>query len=352
MIPVPGASGGMKVIYRYAKELTQRGHSVKIYFPLCAYKLESSGNAVWESLVQIKNTLLNILRYRFVHFEQHFLEGNYQVPVWRINGKHIRDADAVIATAWPTAFDVEKLPSVSGDKFYFIQGFEIWDNEELGIASYGLPLKQISVANWIRDSVKDVNHGAKVSVIHNGIDYSRFRVRRVPNDGNLSILMMYSSLRIKGSEYGFKAICKISECHPDFRFTVFGLKRPKYIPNHVRFVENPSSDEIEKLYKSSDIYLFPSLEEGWGLTVIEAMAAGCAVVGTPTGCLTEIGHDGSNVLLSPIKDVDSMVANVEKLSNDRRLMYSLGQAASEVVKEFAWEKSVIQFEDLLRESEK
>ena len=103
-------------------------------------------------------------------------------------------------------------------------------------------------------------------------------------------------------------------------------------------------NSLVNLYNESDIFLFPSLEEGWGLTVVEAMASGCAVVGTNTGCLLEIGRNKYNCMKSNPKDVDSMVENVIEIMKNDKLFFKLIQQGKETAKNLDWNKSLAQFE--------
>ena len=60
----------------------------------------------------------------------------------------------------------------------------------------------------------------------------------------------------------------------------------------------------------ADIFIFPSLEEGWGLTPLEAMACGCAVVATKTGFVIDLGENGKNMMISEPGDIQGMVDNI------------------------------------------
>lgn len=61
-----------------------------------------------------------------------------------------------------------------------------------------------------------------------------------------------------------------------------------------------------RLYSEADICLFPSIREGWGLTVTEAMAHKCAIVGNNTGVVLEICEDGKTALISESKTAENL----------------------------------------------
>lgn len=54
------------------------------------------------------------------------------------------NADYIIATAWPTAYDVAKLSDKKGKKYYFIQDFEVWDDKKGGCKVIGCHLDILS----------------------------------------------------------------------------------------------------------------------------------------------------------------------------------------------------------------
>jgi glycosyltransferase involved in cell wall biosynthesis len=95
----------------------------------------------------------------------------------------------------------------------------------------------------------------------------------------------------------------------------------------------------------TDIAVSPSRMEGFGLTVIEAGAAGCPVLATATTGMTEIITDGVNGIIVPVEDADSLLAGLSKLVEDRSLRQRLGSALKEeVMRRFVVSKYVSDFE--------
>ena len=79
--------------------------------------------------------------------------------------------------------------------------------------------------------------------------------------------------------------------------------------------------------------------EGWGLSIMEAMASGCPVVSTPVGGITELVHSGENGLLVPVGDVHGFAEAIERLLDDKVLRDQLCATAKETVKGFSWDAS-------------
>lgn len=119
------------------------------------------------------------------------------------------------------------------------------------------------------------------------------------------------------------------------------------LPEDVEYFQNPSKDKIVELYSQADVFIFPSLEEGWGLTPLEAMACGCVVVGTRTGFVLDLGKHRENMMISEPGDVSGMVENVEEVLSDSVLMKKIQKNAIETAEGLDWEKSADKLMDIL-----
>jgi L-malate glycosyltransferase len=96
---------------------------------------------------------------------------------------------------------------------------------------------------------------------------------------------------------------------------------------------------------ATDIAVSPSRLEGFGLTVIEAGAAGCAVLATATTGMTEILTDEVNGLIVPVEDPERLLAGLTRLVEDPSLRERLGCALKEeVMQRFVVSKYVSDFE--------
>ena len=78
------------------------------------------------------------------------------------------------------------------------------------------------------------------------------------------------------------------------------------------------------------------------------MACGDALVSTAYTGVLEYAKDGYNALLSPVKDVDALVKNVQRVFEEDELRNKLVRNAQESVKEFSWDIAVERFEEALK----
>ena len=226
ILPEFGLSGGVMVALRYAKALSNMGHDVMCYGKKLPYYMPKSIKCVAHAMHRlISNYDVKITQDRCGEFP-------YRVPYF-INDKTIRDADVVIATAWCTAYDVNKLSVSKGKKYYFIQGHEIWDDKEKGIQSYMLPLKHIVIAKWIDDILVN-EYGCKPAmIVHDGVDLSLFKPDYSKRVENITISMLYHLLETKGIPDGLRVLKAVHEKNPDIQMIMFGKaefqEKPEYI---------------------------------------------------------------------------------------------------------------------------
>jgi glycosyltransferase involved in cell wall biosynthesis len=105
----------------------------------------------------------------------------------------------------------------------------------------------------------------------------------------------------------------------------------------VRFPAWVSDAELEGLWALADVFVFPSLYEGFGLPVLEAMARGVPVACSNASSLPEVAGDAA-LLFDPV-DEGAIASAVERLMSDRELAETLRARGRERVREFTWERS-------------
>jgi glycosyltransferase involved in cell wall biosynthesis len=96
-------------------------------------------------------------------------------------------------------------------------------------------------------------------------------------------------------------------------------------------------DDLRALYAGAEVFCFPSLMEGFGFPVLEAMAQGTPVV-TSTGTSTEELAGDSGVLVDP-EDADEIAAGIARLLDDRALAATLADRGRERVRRYTWART-------------
>ncbi|NLP02392.1 MAG: glycosyltransferase family 4 protein [Fibrobacter sp.] len=344
IIPFHNKSGGILAVLEYYLKLTEFGHDVKVYFPFIPY---------WKNILPATSSFPRRLLLFFKILGYNLIKKPRQIewhknsvkifPVPVISNLFIRNADICMATSWPTAYDVYKLNRSKGAKFYFIQGYEIWDDKRLVDASFRLPLNLITISSWLTNLLRN-DIGVEVEAqINNGVRLDRFYPPETKNQYPLTVSMLYHTYVPKGAFVGLKALSRIKKKYSEIRIIVFGMFDKPEIDLDFEYYLNPSYYQLLNIYQSSHIFLFPSQCEGWGMTPLEAMACKCAVVGTKIGSIESI-YNGDNVELIIPGDVDSAFCGIESLILNRDKLNQIAEEGFKSVQEYTWDKSAVELE--------
>ena len=109
------------------------------------------------------------------------------------------------------------------------------------------------------------------------------------------------------------------------------------IENEIIFTGYVPDDDLPLLYNAAELFVYPSLYEGFGLPVLEAMSCGCPVVTSNVSSLPEIvGNAG--ILVDPL-DVEDLAQTMLKVLKDRDLRKDLVKRGLEQAKVFSWGKA-------------
>jgi mannosyltransferase len=146
----------------------------------------------------------------------------------------------------------------------------------------------------------------------------------------------------KGSDVFVDAMCRLLPRYPDFTAVMIGaitvdqtgfandLKKrieAAGLTSRVVITGELSIEEVQRWYKRLTIYAFTSRNEGFGLTLIEAMAVGAALVASRAGAAEVVVEDGVTGALTPPGDVDALVAALEPLMRDPASAAAMGARA-------------------------
>lgn len=193
----------------------------------------------------------------------------------------------------------------------------------------------------------------KIKVIYNAVDFDKFE-RRI---GQSNRLLMRRKLGFdqadfligcvsklsacKGQHFLIEALCEIKKSFPQIKLCMVGwdtgsfqeqlenLAEAKGVIENVSFLGG--RDDIPEILGAFDLFVLPSLSEGFGLSLIEAMYTGLPVVATRRDGILEIIDDRRDGLLVPPADSGALAARVIELLNDSNAREALGRNAKEKV---------------------
>ncbi len=196
--------------------------------------------------------------------------------------------------------------------------------------------------NWLKD-IKD-----KVEIIYNGVELEKFdptlsaeTIRRgfglkpgTPLVGTVARLDWY-----KGHKYLLLAARKVIDKIPECNFLIVGegekrkelvaLASKLKLDNHVIFAGQ--RNDIPAILASLDLFVLPSVSEGLGRSIIEAMAMEKAVVATNAGGIPEVVKDRETGILVPVRNPIALAEAIIELLNNKDLAFKMGKAGRRLV---------------------
>jgi glycosyltransferase involved in cell wall biosynthesis len=339
-------SGGYKVVYEYANRLQARGHQVTVVHPrnMNGKKgvVERLKSRLWKYKLRLKQRPL------VSWFELH---PDVDLLLTRdLHERFIPEADAIIATAFGTAFHVNDYPSSKGRKLYLVQSYEIWQGSEMSVkASWKLPLHKIVVSRWLLSIAQEIGEADHATYIPLGLDFSHFKITAPISERRAArVGMLVHPNEIKGTKDGLIALEMAKKRLPALQAVLFGTdRRGSHIPDWIDYVQLPSPDRLVEIYNSCQVFLHPSWLEGWGLPAAEAMACGCALVAAANEGVYEFAVHGENALLAPVKKPHELSQKLIEALIDDELRIRLAETGHRQIQRFSWDRAVDSLEELL-----
>ncbi len=160
------------------------------------------------------------------------------------------------------------------------------------------------------------------------------------------------SLR-KGVPYLLQAFAKLN--HPAKRLRFVGAISPEIkmvldrLPKqNAHFIGSVPQAQLPKMMSESHVLVLPSIEDGFGLVMAQALACGCPVIASTNTGGGDLLTDGVEGFIVPIRDVDALTDRLQQLVDDPGLQRSMSEAALARVKHLGgWRKYGDEWESLL-----
>jgi glycosyltransferase involved in cell wall biosynthesis len=136
-----------------------------------------------------------------------------------------------------------------------------------------------------------------VRIVPHGVDHAVFR----PGDEEREPFLLYPARFWPHKNHGrlFEAFARVRSERPDLELVLTGGGHDsRRLPAGVRSLGLVSQHELARLYRTAEAMVFPSLYEGFGSPVLEAMASGCAVAASDAAAIPEVAG-GAAVLFNP-----------------------------------------------------
>lgn len=183
----------------------------------------------------------------------------------------------------------------------------------------------------------------KIYKIPYGVDPNKFiESNRNYKEGQLNVLFMGEVNQRKGIRQVLEAARIID--NKDYRFSIVGDGA-----NHHAELYNPYKDYVDILgyvsieellhqLSSNHVFVFPTLGEGFGLVLLEAMAAGLVPITTENCAGRDIIDDGVNGFIIPVGNTNALVDKLKWCADNHKLLREIGEKARETASWFTWER--------------
>jgi mannosyltransferase len=168
----------------------------------------------------------------------------------------------------------------------------------------------------------------------------------------------------KGTDVFVDAMCRLLPRYPDFAAVIVGaitvdqntfaneLKKrieAAGLSSRIVLTGELPIEELPRWYRRLTIYAFTSRNEGFGLTLLEAMSSGVALVAARAGAAELVVEDGVTGVLTPPGDADALLAGLEPLLRDPAASIAMGERARQrVVAEFSLDAEANSIADVYR----
>ncbi len=212
---------------------------------------------------------------------------------------------------------------------------------------------------------------AHVAVIPNGVDSRRFhpdvqsgeirsRLKLIESKVVLFVGALTRWHRYKGLDVLIEAMNLLKNGVPEIRLLVVGggeleceyrqLVRELNLDDVVVFAGNVSEDQLPEYYRCSEMLVLPSKDrsEGFGLTILEANAAGKPAIGSNVGGIPSVIRDGFNGLLVPPNNPEALAAAIKRAITDTEMMERMGKNARKFAEQRDWSIVAEQTENLYK----
>lgn len=222
-------------------------------------------------------------------------------------------------------------------------------DEEIALADYVLVGSTFACESFISEGIP----GQKIITIPYGIDVSQFSLKtyRKPPLPVFNVLFVGQLSQRKGIAYLLEAYKKFQGTGTTLTLTGSYVGSPTaFTPYHgmYKHVPHVPRAELPSIYHQADVFVFPTLLEGMGLVVLEAMACGLPVITTPNGP-GDLVRDGIDGFIVPPRDVDAIVEKLEYFRANPEQCEIMGRNARERALTFTWSAYQEKILNFLRE---
>ena len=198
----------------------------------------------------------------------------------------------------------------------------------------------------------DLNISQPVKVIYNGVDVNLFTPASSSTSEHKEVRVFFSgNLTKRKGAHWLPSIAKQLQQRVCLYYTQ-GLRTKKFLPESARLktIGSVPFKDMANRYREMDLLVLPSVREGFGLAVAEAMACGLPVVASNCSAIPELIDEGKGGFLCPVGDINAFAEKINLLADSPKLRREMGEYnRTKVEKMFTLDRMVKEYQDLFQE---
>lgn len=217
----------------------------------------------------------------------------------------------------------------------------------------------VACSQHIRELAGQTDPSVSAEVIPNAVNPALFYPRVDPRPANAPVRLICTGRLVerKGQQYLIPAMAELKRQGLPIELLLVGVGdnearlrsqvRELALQETVHFAGYVNWLEMPELYRSSDVFVLPSHNEGMSIALLEAMASGLPVVVTDTGTARQIVRE--NGLIVPWGDVDQLAQALGALVNSADLRARMARASQELARQYRWHPVAERYLELCRQ---
>lgn len=209
------------------------------------------------------------------------------------------------------------------EKIHYATDLKLWTRLAVGRAN-----RITSVSQFTAVLVKkDLPTHKDITVIYNGVDEKKFIPIQTPRRHDAKLRIFYSgNLTLRKGSYWLPQIAKKISPNTEIHYTQ-GLRKKGFVDpgQNLKPIGAVPFEKMPERYQGMDVLLMPTVREGFGLAVAEAMACGLPVVASNCSSIPELIDNNKGGFLCPVGDVEAFGEKINILADSPRLRKEMGE---------------------------